>query len=330
MKLIIQIPCFNEAAALPATLADLPRVVEGFDTVEWLVIDDGSTDDTSGVARLLGVDHVIRLPQNSGLAHAFAAGLDAAVERGADVIVNTDADNQYCAADLPALTTPILKGVADIVIGARPIDSIAHFSPVKKILQRFGSFITRSLSRTDVQDAPSGYRAFSREAARKLNVFSSYTYTLETIIQAGQNGMAVVSVPVRVNGVTRPSRLVKSIPSYVKRSMLTMLHIFVVYRPMTFFFTVGGLVGGAGLLLGLRFFYFFLIGEGGGHVQSVILSALLLGSGLLLWVLALVADLIAVNRRLLEQANWRIGRLEDQLRSAMPTDAASPRAHQPE
>ncbi|WP_343212938.1 glycosyltransferase family 2 protein [Actomonas aquatica] len=313
MKLIIQIPCYNEAESLPATLADLPREVEGVDEVEWLVIDDGSSDDTAAVAALEGVDHVVKLPRNMGLARAFSAGLAACVERGADFIVNTDADNQYSAVDIPKLVAPLLRGEADIVIGARPIGTIEHFSPVKKALQKFGSQVARSLSRTEVADAPSGFRGFTRESAQRLNVFSSYTYTLETIIQAGQNDMVVLSVPVGVNGKQRPSRLVKSIFSYVKRSMVTMVRIFMIYRPVTFFFTIGAVVGGAGLIGGLRFLYFFAIGQGNGHVQSVVLSAVLVGSGLSMWVLGLLADLISVNRRLLEKANWRIARLEDRL-----------------
>lgn len=325
MKLIIQIPCYNEAESLPETVAALPREVEGFDEVEWLIIDDGSADDTVAVARRLGIDHVVRLPRNLGLARAFSAGLEAGLARGADVIVNTDADNQYCAADIPLLVEPVRKGLADIVIGARPIDSIAHFSPIKKALQRLGSQVTRWLSGTEVEDAPSGFRAFSRDAARRLQVFSSYTYTLETIIQAGQNGMVVRSVPIRVNGPQRPSRLVKSIGSYVKRSMVTLVRFFMVYRPVTFFFTVGAVAGGLGLLGGLRFLYFYLNDGGAGHVQSLILSALLIGTGLLLAVLGLIADLISVNRRLLEKANWRIARLEEtvqrQARAADEADA---------
>ncbi len=315
MKLIIQIPCYNEAASLPATLRDLPRKLAGFDQVEWLVVDDGSTDDTEAVASMVGVDHVVRLPQNMGLARAFAAGLEAAVEQGADIIVNTDADNQYCADDIDKLVEPLLRGRADIVVGARPVATIEHFSPLKKLLQKWGSGVVRFLSRTSVADAPSGFRAFTRDAAQRLNVFSQYTYTLETLIQAGQNGMTVLSVPIRVNGETRPSRLVKGIGSYVKRSVLTMLRMFVVYRPLTVFMWMGALVGGVGLALGLRFVIFFLMGQGDGHVQSVILSALLMGAGLLLAVVALLADLISVNRRLLEKTNWRLARLEAAVRS---------------
>ncbi len=312
MKLIIQIPCYNEAESLASTLAFLPRSLEGIDQVEWLVIDDGSTDGTAQIAKDAGVDHVVRLPQNRGLARGFSAGLEAAIKYGADVIVNTDADNQYNAADIGKLVAPILAKEADIVIGERPISSIQHFSPVKKLLQKLGSFVTRGLSRTDVRDAPSGFRAISRSAARRLNVFSEYTYTLETIIQAGQNGMAVMSVPVRVNGETRPSRLVKSIFSYVKRSALTMFRIFVVYRPLRFFLALSFVSFSGGFVLGLRNLYFHLIGEG-GHVQSVILSALLIGAALLLFMIGLLADLISVNRRLLEKVQWRLGELEDRI-----------------
>lgn len=310
---MIQIPCYNEAETLAETLRALPRDLEGVDELEWLVIDDGSTDGTSAVAKANGVDHVVRIPHNRGLASAFSSGLEACIERGADIIVNTDADNQYNAEDIPKLIAPILQGEADMVVGARAIGSIEHFSPVKKLLQKLGSKVVRSLSKTDVQDAPSGFRALSRSAAKRLNVFSEYTYTLETIIQAGQNGFAVVSVPIRINGETRPSRLVRSVSSYVKRSVLTMLRIFITYRPMRFFIWLATLSSAAGFLLGLRFLYYFLIGEGSGHVQSVILTALLLGSGLLLFVLALLADLIAVNRRLLEKTNWRLGQIEERI-----------------
>lgn len=324
MKVIIQIPCYNEAENLAATLADLPRTLEGADCVEWLVIDDGSTDDTRLVAEASGVDHIVRIPRNQGLARAFSLGLETALARGADIVVNTDADNQYTAADIPKLIGPILAGRAEMVIGARPIDSIGHFSPLKKWLQKLGSGAVRSLSGTEVQDAPSGFRAFSRSAAQKLNVFSEYTYTLETIIQAGQNGIAVVSVPVRTNGETRPSRLVRSLFSYVKRSALTMFRIFVTYRPMRVFLLLASISCAAGLALGLRFLYFFIIGEGSGHVQSVILTALLLGSGLLFFVLALLADLIAVNRRLLEKTSWRLGQIEDRLGELLEKEGSSP------
>lgn len=310
MKVIIQIPCFNEAETLPETLADLPRALLGVDTVEWLVVDDGSSDETSAVARAHGVHHVVRIPHNQGLAKAFTAGLQASIGLGADIIVNTDADNQYCGEDIEKIVSPVLAGDADMAIGARPIDGIEEFSSIKKLLQKVGSQVVRSLSGTDVADAPSGFRAMSRSVATRLNVFSEYTYTLETIIQAGQNGMKIVSVPVRVNGKTRPSRLVKSIFSYVKRSVVTMLRIFVVYRPMRFFLTLAGLAFGVGFLAGLRFLFYYLGGEGGGHVQSVIFSVFMMGTGLLLAVVALLADLISVNRRLLEALQWRMSELE--------------------
>ena len=311
MKLIIQIPCFNEEATLPLTLSDLPRQLSGFDSVEWLVIDDGSEDRTSEIARANGVDHVIRLPQNGGLARAFSKGLEAALALGADVIVNTDADNQYQGGDVEKLVSPVVAGEAQITVGARPINSIEEFSTIKKWLQRLGSLVVRSLSLTNVDDAPSGFRAFSREAAMKLNVFSRYTYTLETIIQAGQEGLAIESVPIGVNPAKRESRLVKSVAVYVQRSIVTLLRIFVVYRPMRFFMTLAGLLFFAGTILAIRYLYFVFIGEGSGHIQSVILAALLLGSGLLLVVVALIADLIAVNRKLLEKVDWRLCKLED-------------------
>ena len=234
MKLIIQVPCLNEAGTLAIALGALPRKVEGFDKVEWLVIDDGSTDETAALARELGVDHVIRHPANRGLATAFMTGLDACLRLDADVIVNTDADNQYEAADIPQLTAPILSGQADMVIGARPITETDHFSWIKKKLQQLGSWAVRAASKTSVADAPSGFRAISRETAMRLNVFNAYTYTLETIIQAGLSNLRVLSVPVRTNADLRPSRLVKSIPAYVRRSLVTIFRVFVTYRPLFF------------------------------------------------------------------------------------------------
>lgn len=306
MKLIIQIPCYNEAGTLAIALAALPREVPGFDVVEWLIIDDGSTDDTVSVARANGVDHVIRHTRNQGLARGFMTGLDACLRLGADVIVNTDADNQYNADDIPALTKPILEHRADIVVGARPIETIEHFSPVKKMLQKLGSWVVRVASNTDVPDAPSGFRAISRAAAQRMMVFNDYTYTLETIIQAGQKNMAITSVPIRVNGDLRPSRLVKSIPSYIKRSIVTIIRIFIIYRPFRFFGTIGAVLFGAGLLLGFRFLWNYLGGEGEGHVQSLILAALLLGMGFQTLLIAVVADLLAANRKLLEDVRYRL------------------------
>ena len=306
MKLIIQIPCYNEAGTLSIALSALPRQVPGFDSVEWLIIDDGSTDDTVRVARENGVDHVISHTRNQGLARGFMNGLDACLRLGADVIVNTDADNQYNADDIPALVTPILERRADIVVGARPIETIEHFSPVKKILQKLGSWVVRVASKTDIPDAPSGFRAMSRAAAQRLMVFNDYTYTLETIIQAGQKNMAITSVPIRVNGDLRPSRLVKSIPSYIKRSIVTIVRIFIIYRPFRFFGTIGAILFGAGFLLGLRFLWKFLGGEGEGHVQSLILAAALLVMGFQTFLVAFLADLLAANRKLLEDVRYRL------------------------
>jgi glycosyltransferase involved in cell wall biosynthesis len=313
MKLIIQIPCLNEEETLAVAIGDLPREVPGFDSVEWLIIDDGSTDATSEVAARLGVDHVVRHTVNRGLASAFMTGLDACLRLGADVIVNTDADNQYQAADIPLLTAPILAGQADMVIGARPIDSTEHFSWIKKKLQRFGSWAVRIASKTDVADAPSGFRAMSRDCAMRLNVFNAYTYTLETIIQAGLSNLRVVSVPIRTNADLRPSRLVKSIPSYVRRSLLTILRVLMIYRPLKIYLAAGGAIALLGMLAGLRYLYFFLAGEGAGHVQSVVFATLCILLGSLVCMMGIVADLIAANRKLLERVHWRIQRLESQL-----------------
>jgi glycosyltransferase involved in cell wall biosynthesis len=310
VKLIIQIPCLNEEGTLAVTLRCLPREVPGFDAVEWLVVDDGSQDDTVGVALREGVDHIVRFTRNQGLAAAFMAGLDACLSAGADVIVNTDADNQYDASCIPALTAPIVAGKADLVIGARPIQSIEHFSGLKKRLQNAGSWIVRVASNTEVPDAPSGFRALSRQAAMELNVFNEYTYTLETIIQAGQKRFAVTSVPVRVNADLRRSRLVRSIPSYVWRSFLVICRIFVTYNPFAVFTAAGAIVFCAGLVVGGRFLYYYLEGGGSGHVQSVILSALLLGVGFFLGVAGVMADLISVNRKLLERIDYRLRRIE--------------------
>ena len=310
IKLIIQIPCYNEEATLGITLSALPRRVPGISQVEWLVIDDGSHDRTIQVAQEWGVDHIIRLGHNQGLAKGFMAGLEASLKAGADIIVNTDADNQYCAADIPKLVEPILRGQAEIVIGARPIEQIAHFSPLKKLLQRLGSWAVRIASQTNVADAPSGFRAISREAALQLNVFNEYTYTLETIIQAGRKGMAVVSVPIRTNDYLRPSRLVKNIFSYVQRSLLTMLRIFITYKPLKFFTYLGSIPFGLGFLLGIRWLVLYFAGTPKSHVPSLILSAILILIGSQLWVVGLVADLLAVNRKMLEEVQLRLRRAE--------------------
>lgn len=301
MKLIIQIPCYNEAATLPVTLAALPRSIPGFDSVEWLIIDDGSMDDSARVAKEAGADYLVRHTRNQGLARAFMTGIRECIRLGADVIVNTDADNQYDARDIVSLVGPILDGRADMVVGARPIDNISHFSPVKKILQKIGSWIVRLVSCTDVPDAASGFRAIRKDAARELSVFNNYTYTLETLIQAGQKNMSVISVPIRVNAELRPSRLVKSIPDYLIRSILTIIRIFVIYQPFKFFATVGILLFGVGFLLGMRFLYYFLSGLGQGHIQSLILASVLLGMGFQTILVAFIADLLASNRKLLEE-----------------------------
>ena len=310
MKLIIQIPCYNEAETLPLTIRDLPRQVEGFDEVEFLIIDDGSTDGTADEARDLGVDHVIVLPRNRGLAHAFATGLETALELGADVIVNTDGDNQYSGGCVAELVAPILAGRADMVIGDRQVRTVPHFSRMKKLLQRFGSWVVRWTSGTGVPDATSGFRALTRDAALRLVVFSSYTYTLETIIQAGKKGLAVTSVPVKTNEKLRESRLIQSIPRYVARSAITILRIFIMYEALTVFLSIGALLFGAGMLLSIRYLYFFLIGEGRGHVQSLILASILLVLGFQTFLLGILGDLIAKNRQLVEDANYRVKKMD--------------------
>ena len=312
-KLVIQIPCFNEEDTLGITLAQLPKSLPGIDQVEWLIIDDGSIDATVRVAREGGVHHIIQRP-HQGLSRAFLAGLEAAVEHGADIIVNLDADNQYDARDIPSLIRPILEGSADLVIGARPVSQIEHFSFWKKLLQRLGSWVVRTISRTDTPDAPSGFRALSREAAMRTHVFNQHTYTLETVIQAGLDGMAITSVPIRVNQELRPSRLVKSVPEYIRRQVLTIFRIFVTYKAFAFFLVSGSLIFLCGVLIGVRFLYFFFSGSGGGHVQSLLLATLLLATGFFLAVIGLLADLISVNRRLLERLDWRLQKIDELVR----------------
>jgi glycosyltransferase involved in cell wall biosynthesis len=327
VKLIIQVPCYNEEGSLGIALDALPRHVDGFERVEWLIIDDGSRDGTVRVAQEHGVDHIVRFTRNQGLAAAFMAGLDACLAAGADVIVNTDADNQYSADSIPDLVRPILEGRADLVVGARPIQTIGHFSATKKLLQAVGSWVVRVASKTQVPDAPSGFRAMSRRAAMQLNVFSEYTYTLETLIQAGQKRMAVTSVPIQVNADLRPSRLVRSIPSYVARSVLVIGRIFITYKPFLVFTLVGSLTFFAGAVTGARFLYFYLLNEGSGHVQSVILSALLLGGGFFLIVAGIIADLISVNRKLLEKIDLRLRKLELDGRASQFPRALSSELH---
>ncbi len=304
MKLIVQIPCFNEEATLPATLACLPRQVPGFTQVEWLVIDDGSTDRTVEVARAHGVDHVVSMNGNQGLARAYMAGLSAAADLGADVIASTDADNQYLAEDIVALVRPILHGSADIVIGARPIETIRHFSALKRGLQRLGSSVVRALSGTNIRDAPSGFRAMTRAAALRLNVFSSYTYTLETIIQAGHSNLRILDVPIRVNPPTRPSRLIRSIASYVRRSIFDLLSAYLIYRPTRIFGVAAVLFLTPAALLALRYLILAGLGFGKGHIQSVIASGVLAICGVFMLAIGVVAHLLAINRRLLEEIRF--------------------------
>ena len=306
VKLIIQIPCFNEEETLPVVLGELPRELPGVDVIEWLVIDDGSEDKTAEVARKYGVDHVVSHPENFGLARAFMTGIQASLKLGADIIVNTDADNQYKSECIPDLIKPILVNKAEFVVGARPINDIKGFSRIKKILQKLGSWTVRMASGTDIPDAPSGFRAISRNAAKKLNVFNGYTYTLETIIQAGKKGIAITWVPVKTNEELRPSRLLRSIPSYVFRSFVTIIRIFIVYRPFRFFAFIGSVLFLLGFILFFRFLIFFFLGDGLGHIQSVIVASVLMGLGFQTILIAIVADLISVNRRLLEKINFSL------------------------
>ena len=303
--LIIQIPAYNEAETIGVTLAALPRQVSGFARVEWLLVDDGSRDRTVEVARAAGVDHVVSLSHNRGPAFAFMAGIEASLKLGADVIVNTDADNQYDATCIPDLVRPILEGRAAMVVGERPIAQISDFSAIKRMLQKLGSSIVRFVSATDVPDAPSGFRAIHRGAALQLCVFSNYTYTLETLIQAGRKGLPVASVPVRVNRVTRPSRLVRSVPSYVAKSLVTIFRIFVLYKPFRFFFAIGTVFLLPGLAIGVRFLFAYFQGEGQGHVQSLILAAILVVMAFVTYAAGLLADLVAANRLLLEEVRMR-------------------------
>lgn len=300
MKLIIQIPCLNEEKSLPVALADLPRDVPGFSQVEWLIIDDGSTDRTVEVAREHGVDHVLSLPYNMGLAKAFPAGILECARLGADVIVNTDADNQYDASFIPALVKPIVENEADMVIGARPINNIKHFSPIKKLLQNLGSAAVRWASSTDVKDAPSGFRAMRLPEALQLNVYNNYTYTIETIIQAGRRGFRIKNVDVQVNEDLRPSRLVRSIPAYVRRNMLTILRFFVIYKPLRFFTYMASVPFLIGLLLFARFGIIYVSGNGNGYVQSLLVGGVAITLSIILFGLGIIGDLNSINRQLLE------------------------------
>ncbi|RIK63307.1 MAG: glycosyl transferase [Planctomycetota bacterium] len=310
MKLIIQICCHNEAETLPGTLADLPRSVPGFDCVEWLVVDDGSIDNTATVARDHGVDHVIRIPRKKGLARAFEAGISACLARGADVIVNTDGDNQYAGACVADLVAPILCDEADMVIGDRPIEQIDDFSPLKKRLQRLGSWTLRRITGLDLPDAASGFRALTRDAALRLNITSDFTYSLETLVAASQQKLKVAHVPIRVNPATRASRLFGSMGRYIGLQMITLLRVYTMYRPLRVFIGAGGLAILGGAILCLRYLYYMLLGEGKGHIQSVVVAGLLLNVGVLLCMMGLLADTIRSNRLFLERVLYRLRKLE--------------------
>ena len=310
MKLIIQIPCLNEEKTLPHTLSELPKKIDGIDEIETLIIDDGSTDNTIEIARKHGVNHIVKFTNNKGLAEAFNAGIDACLKLGADIIVNTDGDNQYKGEDIEKLIRPILNGEADYVIGDRQVNGIPHFSFAKKKLQILGSWVVKHVSDTDVPDATSGFRALNREAALKLNVISRFSYTLETIIQAGKKNLAVTHVPIRTNEKLRESRLFRSIPGYVKRSVITIFRIYTMYEPLKTFTIIGGTIFGTGMLISLRFLYFWLTGSGGGHIQSLILSAVLMMIGFQVIMIGLVADLIGGLRRLVEDTLFRVKKIE--------------------
>ena len=310
MKLIIQIPCYNEAETLVVALNDLPKHIDGIDEIEYLIINDGSSDDTEQIALAWGVDYVVHFKRNLGLAKGFLAGIDLALRNGADIIVNTDADNQYCGEDIEKLIKPILEKKADIVIGERPIDDIESFSWIKKKLQRFGSRVVRIASKTDIPDAPSGFRAYSRKAAMRVNVHNEYTYTLETIVQAGRNKMAITSVPIRTNPELRKSRLMSSIAGYIKKSMLTILRAVLMYRPLKVFTLIGSVFLIIGALIGIRFIYYFVNGNGSGHVQSLILASMMCIIGFQTFVTGLQADIISANRKLLEDIQYRVKKLE--------------------
>jgi glycosyltransferase involved in cell wall biosynthesis len=323
-KLIIQIPCYNEEATLSQTVQDLPRILPGVDEIEYLVVDDGSTDRTAEVAREVGVHHIVRFKQNCGLAYAFLAGLEAALQLGADIVVNTDADNQYRGEDIGRLIGPILAGQANIVIGDRGVAALEYFSPPKRLLQRLGSWVVERASGIPVPDATSGFRAFSREAAMRLTVLSDYTYTLETLIQAGARRMAVVYVPIRTNPQTRPSRLISSVLSFLTISAVTIVRFYTMYRPMQLFTMLGGALVAGGVLLGLRFLYYFVQGGGTGNVQSLILAAILTIVGFQVCLIGLIADLVRLNRKMLEETLYRVRQMEMERRDShvdLPTES---------
>ncbi len=311
MKLIIQIPCYNEEVSLPVTLSQLPTHIDGIDEIEVLISDDGSSDRTIEIAEAYGVKHIVTTTHHRGLAKTFMAGIQRALAEGADIIVNTDADNQYCADDIEKLVKPILEKKADIVIGARPIKDITSFSPLKKFLQFAGSKVVRLISATATDDAPSGFRAFSKDAALALNVFDNYTYTIETVIQSKTKGLHIVSVPIRVNSCFRKSRLVKNIFTYIQRNSFTILRMFIIYRPFRFFAFIGGLTFLVGVALLVRFMLLYLMDDGNGHIQSLVIASILVSTGFQTAVLGVIADLLSINRRLIEDVQVRVKKLEN-------------------
>lgn len=310
MKLIVQIPCYNEEKTLPQTVADIPKRIDGIDEVEILIIDDGSTDETVEVAKKIGVDHIVLNSQNRGLARTFQSGLDACLKLGADIIVNTDGDNQYKGSDIPKLIKPILDGKADIVIGDRQTDKVPHFSASKKKMQKLGSFVVRTLSGTSIPDAVSGFRAFKRDAAMQMNIVSPFSYTIETVIQAGKKHLAVTSVPIGTNSKTRESRLFKSIPNFIERSASTMVRMYTMYQPLRFFFYIGSLLTVIGMIPSVRFLYYYFTGSGGGHIQSLIFAAIMFILGFQVFMIGIVADVIGFNRKLIEETLLRIKKIE--------------------
>lgn len=310
MKLIIQIPCYNEAETIGITLNDLPKHIEGIDEIEYLIINDGSDDGTIQAATDWGVNYIVNLKKNKGLAKAFMAGIDACLRNGADIIVNTDADNQYVGEDIEKLVRPILEGRSDIVIGERPIDNTEHFSPLKKKLQHTGSWVVRMASKSDIPDAPSGFRAYSRDAAMRLNVVNEYTYTLETIVQAGRSRITMESVLIRTNNELRPSRLINSMSGYIKKSVLTIFRAYMMYKPLVFFSIIGGIIFLLGIVLGVRFLVYFFMGDGAGHIQSLILCSTLMLLGFMTFIVGLQADLIAANRKILEDIQYHVRKLD--------------------
>lgn len=323
-KLIIQIPCFNEAESLPDTLVALPRRLPGVETIEILVIDDGSDDGTADVARRFGVHHVVRHRRNRGLAAAFQSGIDTALAAGADIIVNTDADGQYAGEDIAKLVAPIVAHEADLVIGDRGVGENAHFGPFKRLLQRLGSAVVRSLSRTEVTDAVSGFRALSRAAAQRITITTEFSYTTDMLIQAGRKRFKIVSVPVRTNATLRPSRLFTSIPQFISRQLMTMARAYATYNPLRTFAVIGGLVSLVGLAPIVRFLWFWASGDGQGHVQSLVLGGSLLVLGVLTGLMGVLAELIGANRKLLEKTLSHVRRLEDRLAELETPPAAEP------